>query len=332
MLPHRWYAMSLRELGRRMRAEEFTSVDLTMGVLERLEGLGPELNAVVTRDARSRAGRGARADQEIAEEEVPRPAPRHPVRREGPARDARRARRPGAPRRTATQVFDDDATVVRRLREAGAVLVRQARDGRARGRHGLRPRRRVVHRARAQRRGTRSSGAAARSSGPGAAVAARARAVRDRLARRRARSSRRRLLRRDGAAAHVRAGRRGTARWRCRGRSTSSGRWRARPTTARSCSRRSRARTRGRRHVGRPRFDYPTRRRTREAAAPWRLAVPKGAIEKVQPEVRDELRGGARGARRARRGDARRRVARPAVGAGGGHDRRRRGRDRVPAT
>ena len=53
---------------------------------------------------------------------------------------------PGAHSPIATSCFEGDATVVRRLREAGAVLCGQARHGRAGGRHGLQPGVRELHR------------------------------------------------------------------------------------------------------------------------------------------------------------------------------------------
>ena len=39
---------TVAELGQRLRAREFTSVELTRFFLDRLERLGPKLNAVVT--------------------------------------------------------------------------------------------------------------------------------------------------------------------------------------------------------------------------------------------------------------------------------------------
>ena len=206
---------------------------------------------------------------------------------------------------------------------------RQARDGRAGRRHGLQPRRRLVHRARAHAVEHRASGAAA----PRAARAPRSRPgwCRSRSARRpRARSSRRPRSAASPACGRPTASSAVTARWRCAGRSTSSARWRAPPTTARSCSPRSPGQDpRDDEHAWPRASPTPTRGRARSAGCASRC--PKG--------VRRE--GAARGARelrerrstmlrRGRRRDARRRVARLPVGARGVGDRRRRGRVGVP--
>src|SRR5262245_21136996 len=48
MLSRDTYFMSARDLGRKLRAGEFTSVELTHGYIERLRTIGASLNAVVT--------------------------------------------------------------------------------------------------------------------------------------------------------------------------------------------------------------------------------------------------------------------------------------------
>ena len=123
---------------------------------------GPSYNAVVTvmrETALAEAQRRPRRKSPRAG--TTRAAARHSLRREGPGRDQERADQPGVRRPTRISASTTTPPSVEQLRAAGAVLVRQARHGRAGGRHGLQPRRRLVHRARARRRGTRSSGAAA---------------------------------------------------------------------------------------------------------------------------------------------------------------------------
>jgi aspartyl-tRNA(Asn)/glutamyl-tRNA(Gln) amidotransferase subunit A len=114
--------LSVRELGERLRKREFTSEALTAAYLDRLEKVGPKLNAVVTvlREQALKEARAADADLAakrdrgplhgipygakdlLATEGVPTTWGAEPYRK---------------------QVFDYDATVIRKLRDAGAVLV-----------------------------------------------------------------------------------------------------------------------------------------------------------------------------------------------------------------
>ncbi len=112
---------TIRDLAERLRTRRLTSVDLTQACVDRLQKIGTRLNAVVTmREAALKDA--ATADQEIragnyrgllhgipygakdllATAGVPTTWGAEPLRR---------------------QVFDYDATVIRRLRAAGAVLV-----------------------------------------------------------------------------------------------------------------------------------------------------------------------------------------------------------------
>ncbi len=113
---------SLSVLGRKLRAGEITAVELGNGSLDRLEGFAPRFNAVtaITRDLAIE--QAERADRELARGRDRGPLHGIPFG----AKDLL------ATRGTATtwgaaplrdQVFDDDAQVIERLREAGAVLV-----------------------------------------------------------------------------------------------------------------------------------------------------------------------------------------------------------------
>jgi aspartyl-tRNA(Asn)/glutamyl-tRNA(Gln) amidotransferase subunit A len=113
---------TVRELGRDLRAKKFTSVQLTAAYLDRLSRLGPQLNAVVTVTSDLALEQARQADQELAAG--------HPC---GPlhgipygAKDllaTKGIKTTWGCRAYAQQVPGDDATIIKRLREAGAVLV-----------------------------------------------------------------------------------------------------------------------------------------------------------------------------------------------------------------
>lgn len=112
---------SVRTLGRRLRAKEFTSVELTEFFLERLERLGPRYNAVTTVLRKRALEEAAQADRELAAGRDRGPLHGIPYG----AKDLLAVR--GAPTTWGAapyreQTFDVDATVVVKLREAGAVL------------------------------------------------------------------------------------------------------------------------------------------------------------------------------------------------------------------
>ncbi|MFI5181012.1 MAG: amidase [Thermoanaerobaculia bacterium] len=114
--------LSVRELSERIRKKELSPVELTTASLERLKGVGPLLGAVVTvtRDLAIREAKEAEAEiakgrwrgalhgipygvkDLLATKGIPTTWGAEPFR---------------------SQVFDYDATVVRKLREAGAVLI-----------------------------------------------------------------------------------------------------------------------------------------------------------------------------------------------------------------
>jgi aspartyl-tRNA(Asn)/glutamyl-tRNA(Gln) amidotransferase subunit A len=113
---------SVRTLGRHLRERKLSSVELTEAYLKRLETLGPKLNAVVTITRELALEQARRADDELRR-----------GRDRGPlhgipwgAKDLLATK--GIPTTWGAepyreQVFDHDATVVERLRDAGAVLV-----------------------------------------------------------------------------------------------------------------------------------------------------------------------------------------------------------------
>ena len=110
-------------LSRWIERRQLTSERLTGIYLDRIERFDPKLRCVITltRDsALAQAKAGRRRDRG---REVSRPAPRHPLRREGPARHRRHRDHLRAPSRSGTACRRADAVVVRRLNDAGAVLV-----------------------------------------------------------------------------------------------------------------------------------------------------------------------------------------------------------------
>ena len=114
--------LTVRELGRLLKAKEISSVELTEIFLDRLERLGPTYNAVIT-VTHERAMKQARAaDSEIAAGRYRGPLHGIPYG----AKDLL-ATSDGIPTTWGAvpfrdQKFDYDATVVRKLEEAGAVL------------------------------------------------------------------------------------------------------------------------------------------------------------------------------------------------------------------
>jgi aspartyl-tRNA(Asn)/glutamyl-tRNA(Gln) amidotransferase subunit A len=113
---------SVRELGKLLRAGRVSSLALTEAYLERLEKIGPKLGAVVTvtRDLAIKEARAADEEIRAGRHRGPLHGIPYGVKDLLATRDIPTTW--GAePYRE--QVFDYDATVVRKLREAGAVLV-----------------------------------------------------------------------------------------------------------------------------------------------------------------------------------------------------------------
>lgn len=113
---------TVRELGRKLRTGKTTAVALAEHFLDRLERLGPRLNAVVTTTRELALEQAAAADRELKSGKDR--GPLHGI--PWGAKDLLAV--PGHPTTWGAepyrkQVLKEEATVVRRLREAGAVLV-----------------------------------------------------------------------------------------------------------------------------------------------------------------------------------------------------------------
>lgn len=122
MLDEATFFLPLRELSARIRGKQLSPVELTTGCLERLQQLGPKYNAVVTLMESAALPEARAAEQAIAAGRWRGPLHGIPYG----AKDLLATR--GVPTTWGAapyrdQVFDHDATVVERLREAGAVLV-----------------------------------------------------------------------------------------------------------------------------------------------------------------------------------------------------------------
>jgi len=113
---------SAAQLGRMIRRREISSVELTQLYLQQLESRGRELNAVAELTAALALKQAKQADKEIAAGKVRGPLHGVPYG----AKDLLATK--GIPTRWGSpahkdQVFHHDATVIERLRNAGAVLV-----------------------------------------------------------------------------------------------------------------------------------------------------------------------------------------------------------------
>lgn len=112
---------SVADLGRRLWSREFTSVELTRFFLDRLEQIGPKLNAVVTVTRERALAEAQQADNELCSGRYRGPLHGIPYG----AKDLLATK--GIPTTWGAapfkdQVFDEDATVIKKLRDAGAVL------------------------------------------------------------------------------------------------------------------------------------------------------------------------------------------------------------------
>lgn len=113
---------SVRELSQLIRTRKLTSVALTEAYLDRLEKIGPKLNAVVTVTRELALAEARAADSEIGAGRYRGPLHGIPYGLKDLIATKGIATTWGAaPYKN--QVFDYDATIVKKLREAGAVLI-----------------------------------------------------------------------------------------------------------------------------------------------------------------------------------------------------------------
>jgi Asp-tRNA(Asn)/Glu-tRNA(Gln) amidotransferase A subunit family amidase len=113
---------SVGQLGALIKSRKITSIQLTQMYLGRLKKYGPKINCVVTLMEDSALEQARQADQEIADGNYRGPLHGIPYGvKDLLATKGTRTTWGGAP--YTNQMFDDDATVVKRLNAAGAVLV-----------------------------------------------------------------------------------------------------------------------------------------------------------------------------------------------------------------
>lgn len=122
MIPAEWAFATIGELGAKLRAKEVTSVALTEFFLERLERIGTAHNAVVTLTRELGLSQAQQADADFAAGIDHGPLHGIPYGAKDLLATAGIPTTWGAaPFRD--QIFETDATVITRLRKAGAVLV-----------------------------------------------------------------------------------------------------------------------------------------------------------------------------------------------------------------
>jgi aspartyl-tRNA(Asn)/glutamyl-tRNA(Gln) amidotransferase subunit A len=113
---------SATELGRMLRARTLSSFELTTHYLDRLETQGRALNAVAESTRDLALSQARQADEDMAAGRVRGPLHGVPYGAKDLLATAGIPTRWGSPAHQ-DQVFDYDATVVRKLRDAGAVLI-----------------------------------------------------------------------------------------------------------------------------------------------------------------------------------------------------------------
>jgi len=117
--------LSVRELGTRIKARTISPVELTQSYLERSQRLGPKLNAYATLTPELALRQAHEAEREIAARHYRGPLHGIPYA----AKDLLAVK--GYPttwgaRPCAGRTFDNDATVIEKLHEAGAILIGKA--------------------------------------------------------------------------------------------------------------------------------------------------------------------------------------------------------------
>jgi len=114
--------LTVAELGERIRARRLSPVELTEGYLERIRRVAPRLNAFATVTPEVALAQAREAEREIARDRYRGPLHGIPYGAKDLLATAGIPTTWGA-KPTRNQMFDKDATVVRKLREAGAVLL-----------------------------------------------------------------------------------------------------------------------------------------------------------------------------------------------------------------
>jgi aspartyl-tRNA(Asn)/glutamyl-tRNA(Gln) amidotransferase subunit A len=113
---------TISELAPRLRGKELSPVELTRACLERIEKLNPTLNAFITVCAESALDEARKAEEEIARGEWRGPLHGIPVALKDLI-DTAGVRTTAASKVLESRVPNEDAEVVRRLRNAGAVII-----------------------------------------------------------------------------------------------------------------------------------------------------------------------------------------------------------------
>jgi aspartyl-tRNA(Asn)/glutamyl-tRNA(Gln) amidotransferase subunit A len=113
---------TISELSQRLRRREISPVEITQDCLERIERLNPALNAFITVTGESAVAEARRAEAEILRGEWRGPLHGVPVALKDLI-DTAGVRTTAASALYKDRVPDQDAEVVRRLRQAGAVIV-----------------------------------------------------------------------------------------------------------------------------------------------------------------------------------------------------------------
>ena len=116
------FFLSVADLSRKLKAKEISPVALAEGFLDRLERIGPKLGAVVTVTRERALAEAKAAEREVAAGKWRGPLHGVPYG----VKDLLATKgipTTGGAEPYRNQVFDEDATVVTKLREAGAVLI-----------------------------------------------------------------------------------------------------------------------------------------------------------------------------------------------------------------
>src|SRR6266705_6213867 len=115
-------SLTLSEASKRLRAKQTTTVELTQALLDRIRTYNPKLNAYITVMHEQALAQAAQTDAEIKANRFRSPLHGIPIALKDNIDTA------GTRTTAASEVFDDrvpneDAEVVRRLKEAGAVVI-----------------------------------------------------------------------------------------------------------------------------------------------------------------------------------------------------------------